>query len=51
MYTEDGSDGDVIVQGYLPDPRVAEDVPPGEARVVIPPALLRDAARELLASG
>ncbi|ADP78382.1 hypothetical protein I6A60_31710 [Frankia sp. AgB1.9] len=45
--TEDDA---VIVQGYLPEPRLSEGVPTGEARVVIPRELLNEAARRLLAS-
>jgi hypothetical protein len=43
---EDG-DGDVVVQGWVPDQRDAEGVPAGEARVKIPRSLLLAAAREL----
>jgi hypothetical protein len=40
-------DGDVVVQGWIPDQRHADGVPPGEARVKIPLSLLLAAAREL----
>jgi hypothetical protein len=49
VYTTE--DGDLIVQGYIPEPQVAEGVPSGEGRVAIPRELLHEAARRLLATG
>jgi hypothetical protein len=40
-------DGDVVVQGWVPDQRYVDGVPSGEARVKIPRSLLLAAAREL----
>jgi hypothetical protein len=41
------ADGDLVVQGWIPDPRESSEVPTGEARVKIPRDLLMRAAREL----
>jgi hypothetical protein len=46
VFTTEGDD--LVIQGYIPDAQTAASAPPGEARVIIPRALLGEAARRLL---
>jgi hypothetical protein len=41
------ADGNVVVQGWVPEQRDTDAVPAGEARVKIPRSLLLAAARKL----
>jgi len=44
-------DDSLVVQGYIVPPELAESVPAGEARVLVPLELLRQAARRLFGRG
>jgi len=48
VYTAAGQD-DLIIQGWIASPQVADGVPAGERRVVLPRETVLAAARRLLA--
>jgi hypothetical protein len=51
VYTAAGQDDDLVVQGWIAGPQVADGVPDGEQRVVLPRETLLAAVRKLLAEG
>jgi hypothetical protein len=49
VYTAAGYDDDLVVQGWIAGAQLAEGVPPGEQRVVLPRETVLEAARKLAA--